>query len=33
MRNGEVDPLNRTEPLEKPEINKRMLQLAAVEAY
>ncbi|KAF7188982.1 putative phytanoyl-CoA dioxygenase [Pseudocercospora fuligena] len=33
LRNGVEDPLNRYEPLEKPEITKRLLQLAAVEAY
>lgn len=33
MRNGKECPLNRHEPLEKPEITKRLLQLAAVEAY
>ncbi|GIZ45512.1 hypothetical protein CKM354_000867500 [Cercospora kikuchii] len=33
LRNGKECPLNRHEPLEKPEITKRLLQLAAVEAY
>ena len=33
MRDGKVDPKNRTEPLEKPEITDRLLQLAAVKAY
>lgn len=33
MRDGKEDPHNRTEPIEKPEITQRMLQLAGVEAY
>lgn len=33
MRDGKIDPLDRSEPREKPEITKRLLQLAAVEAY
>ncbi|KAI5362364.1 putative phytanoyl-CoA dioxygenase [Septoria linicola] len=33
LRNGVEDPLNRYEPLEKPEVTKKLLQLAAVEAY
>lgn len=32
-RNGIVDPMNRTEPREKPMITDRVLQLAAVKAY
>lgn len=33
IRNGKVDDLNRTEPIEPPEITDRILQLAAVKAY
>jgi hypothetical protein len=33
LKDGVVDPLNRDEPREKPIITKRLLQLAAVEAY
>lgn len=33
LRNGKEDPHNRSEPMEKPEINQRLLQLAGVEAY
>ncbi|KAJ5370513.1 uncharacterized protein N7496_006605 [Penicillium cataractarum] len=33
MRNGEVDPLDRKEPLEKPVLSDRLLQLAGVKAY
>lgn len=32
-RDGKPDPQNRTEPLEKPVITDRILQLAAVKAY
>jgi hypothetical protein len=32
-RDGKLDPQNRTEPLEKPELTDRLLQLAAVKAY
>lgn len=33
MRNGEIDPLDRKEPLEKPVISDCLLQLAEVKAY
>lgn len=33
LRNGKEDPHNRSEPIEKPEINQHLLQLAGVEAY
>jgi len=33
MRDGKEDPLNRSEPREKPEVTERILQLAAVQAY
>lgn len=33
LRNGKEDPHNRSEPIEKPEINQRLLQLAGVKAY
>lgn len=32
-RDGVVDPQERDEPLEKPELTDRLLQLAAVKAY
>lgn len=33
MRNGKVDALNRTAPIDPPEVTDRILQLAAVKAY
>lgn len=33
IRDGEEDPHNRSEPIEKPVITKQILQLAGVEAY
>lgn len=33
MRNEQVDPLDRKEPLEKPVLSDRLLQLAGVKAY
>ncbi|KAI9661857.1 MAG: hypothetical protein M1821_009096 [Bathelium mastoideum] len=33
LRNGVVDPLQRSEPLNKPAVSDRMLRLAAVQAY
>lgn len=33
MRNGEVDPANRTEPLVKPEITDQLLRLAGIKEY
>ena len=32
-RDGVIDPQNRTEPLEKPELTDQLLRLAAVKAY
>lgn len=33
MRNGKVDSLDRSAPIDPPEITDRILQLAAVKAY
>lgn len=33
LRDGVVDPYNRSEPLEKPELNDQILKLAGVKAY
>jgi hypothetical protein len=33
MIDGKIDPMERTEPLEKPELTDRLLQLAGVKAY